>query len=96
MQGFGIDAFGLNSSVKPHTSFVSRVKRFNGSDFVGKTENPGPGAYHKEGDVGQMRGSNAGWSKGTSVPALIPNPPSIPSHQNVFGYEENSRGELIR
>jgi len=28
--------------------------------------------------------------------ALLPNPPSIPSHNNVFGYEENQRGELIR
>ena len=26
----------------------------------------------------------------------MPNPPSIPSHDNVFGYEENIRGELIR
>ena len=24
------------------------------------------------------------------------NPPSIPSHDNVFGYEENARGELIK
>ena len=28
--------------------------------------------------------------------ALLPNPPSIPSHNNVFGYEENVKGELIR
>ena len=27
---------------------------------------------------------------------MLPNPPSIPSHNNVFGYEENARGELIR
>ena len=27
---------------------------------------------------------------------LLPKPPSIPSHDNVFGYEENDRGELIR
>ena len=26
----------------------------------------------------------------------MPNPPSIPSHNNVFGYEENAKGELIR
>jgi hypothetical protein len=24
------------------------------------------------------------------------NPPSIPSHDNVFGYEENDRGELVK
>jgi len=27
---------------------------------------------------------------------VLPNAPSIPSHQNVFGYEENQRGELIK
>lgn len=26
----------------------------------------------------------------------MPNPPSIPSHENVFGYEENDVGELMR
>lgn len=25
-----------------------------------------------------------------------PNAPSIPSHDNVFGYEENEKGELIK
>ena len=29
-------------------------------------------------------------------PALLPNPPSIPSHDNVFGYEINQRGDLVR
>jgi hypothetical protein len=27
---------------------------------------------------------------------MMPNPPSIPSHNNVFGYEENDQGQLIR
>jgi len=26
----------------------------------------------------------------------LQNPPSIPSHENVFGYEENVNGELIK
>jgi hypothetical protein len=26
----------------------------------------------------------------------LPNPPSIPSHDNVFGYEINNKGELVR
>lgn len=26
----------------------------------------------------------------------IVNPPSIPSHQTVFGYEENEKGQLIK
>jgi hypothetical protein len=28
--------------------------------------------------------------------ARIVNPPSIPSHQTVFGYEENQKGQLIK
>ena len=27
---------------------------------------------------------------------MLQNAPSIPSHQNVFGYEENERGELVK
>ena len=30
------------------------------------------------------------------MPVILAAPPSIPSHNNVFGYEENDRGELIR
>ena len=26
----------------------------------------------------------------------MPNPPSIPSHDNVFGYEENEGGDLVK
>lgn len=35
-------------------------------------------------------------SGNTANPALLPNPPSIPSHDNVFGYEINQRGDLVR
>lgn len=35
-------------------------------------------------------------SGGAANPALLPNPPSIPSHDNVFGYEINQRGDLVR
>lgn len=27
---------------------------------------------------------------------MLPNAPSIPSHNNVFGYEENKKGELVK
>lgn len=33
---------------------------------------------------------------GAKVESLLPNPPSIPSHDNVFGYEINNRGDLVR
>ena len=72
------------------------MKRFQGSALGPKTEVPGPGQYHKENAWVRARGSNTGWNKGVSSVALLPNPPSIPSHNNVFGYEENQRGELIR
>lgn len=32
----------------------------------------------------------------SKVEGLLPNPPSIPSHENVFGYEINNRGDLVR
>jgi len=95
LQGFGLDQFGINF-VKPNTCFASRVKRFHGGELGPKSEAPGPGQYYKENSWVKRRGTNAGWNKGTSSVALLPNPPSIPSHNNVFGYEENQRGELIR
>lgn len=27
---------------------------------------------------------------------MMPNPPSIPSHNNVFGYEEDGHGKMVR
>ena len=60
---------------------------------------PGPGQYYQEAAwKGKQRSSNSQWSKGQGH-AVVPiqtNPPSIPSHNNVFGYEEDNRGNLIR
>jgi len=107
LQGFGLDEFGIQF-MKPNTSFASRVKRFQGLNEVGGVKKdddqqlPGPGQYYKEATWGKnnMRNSMSHQSKtgGSTATAqiLLPNPPSIPSHNNVFGYEENARGELIR
>ena len=89
---------------KPNTSFASRVQRFQGaSEMMGGTQKedlqvPGPGQYHHESHWGKTKRSSHGqWSKGTGAPGLpVQNPPSIPSHNNIFGYEENARGELIK
>ena len=81
--------------MKPHTSFASRVKRLG--ELGPKSEAPGPGQYHKDSEWVKRKTSNSQWSAGIQQQhALLPNPPSIPSHNNVFGYEENGRGELIR
>ena len=96
LQGFGLDQYGIQF-VKPNTSFASRVKRFQGGELDGqRTDAPGPGQYFKESEWGKHRKTESGWKKGGNVPVFNPNPPSIPSHNNVFGYEENARGTLIR
>lgn len=57
---------------------------------------PGPGQYYKENEWTKKQRTETGWKKGGAVPIFNPNPPSIPSHNNVFGYEENARGMLIK
>ena len=95
LQAFGLDQFGIQF-VKPNTCFASRVKRFQGSELGGQQKDvPGPGQYFKEPEWVKKRQTNAGWNKSQST-ALMPNPPSIPSHDFVFGYEENAAGKLIR
>ena len=94
LQGFGLDQFGIQF-VKPHTSFASRVKRFHGSELGPKSEAPGPGSYNQDTQWVRKHQSNQGWNKGMAQ-VMQPNPPSIPSHDNVFGYEEDARGTLIR
>ena len=43
------------------------------------------------------RSGGKGWIQPNSAQQiLLPNAPSIPSHNNVFGYEENEKGELIK
>ena len=74
--------------MKPHTSFASRVKRFQGSELGPKNEAPGPGQYYQQPQWIKQQKYNNQCNKGMTN-ALLPNPPSIPSHNNVFGYEEN-------
>lgn len=45
--------------------------------------------------TGQLRLDMKNQPGSRSGPKII-NPPSIPSHQTVFGYEENLKGQLIK
>jgi len=61
---------------------------------------PGPGHYQHE--TQQLRGTSMSLSKSNankSKPNIlntVMNPPSIPSHLSVFGYEENVSGHLVK
>ena len=79
---------------KPSTSFASKVTRFK---YKTKLERVGPGAYKVE----QQAKWNAPWyaNIGRQVSlkkSLQPTPPSIPSHDFVFGYEEISDGKVVK
>lgn len=74
------------------TNFVSRVPRFRNNQI----DSPGPGAY---------RGESNTWLKGNARPrqqkrgkvqwVKVHKAPSIPSHAQSYGYEENKTGDLI-
>ncbi len=49
---------------------------------------------HQEWAAKKGKGPKPEWQQVTWN--RMPNPPSIPSHENVFGYEENPTGELIK
>ena len=72
------------------------MQRFKGGFTQGNSEAiPGPGQYYHEPKWIKSGGTGSAWNN-KSQAAMLPNPPSIPSHNNVFGYEENEKGELIR
>ena len=92
---YGLEKFGI-TVIKPSNVFASRVDRFTDKTLKEKSVTPGPGQYNKEGSW--VKPTNTGpkpeWQKVTWN--KMPNPPSIPSHENIFGYEENQKGELIK
>ena len=104
---FGLDQFGIQL-VKPSANFASKNKRFNdGTNATSlanggpgvQTQQPGPGHYEVPGEwrASQSK-TQGGWSQPQDhqVMQVLPNAPSIPSHNNVFGYEENARGQLVK
>lgn len=99
VQQYGLDKFGI-AVVKPSTSFASKVQRFQDKNLIEKTRLPGPGSYDgasktetqwtkkQQHQMKQPDWQQVPWNKQI-------NPPSIPSHNFVFGYEEEN-GELVR
>ena len=89
---FGVDQLTMQN-VKPSSNFASRVPRFN-QKKKGVNPNLGPDRYVPQDE----------WVKPGKAPPKpefqqvqwqrAPNPPSIPSHDNVFGYEETKAGDL--
>ena len=101
LMNFGIEQFGIQL-VKPNTCFASKVKRFQGGFGGNKDEAPGPGQYGMNQGFTQTKGqvhwkANQKDSKyKQTMMQQLQNPPSIPSHNAVFGYNEDDRGKLIR
>jgi len=80
---------------KQTSNFASKVPRFkNKKKTTG--QNLGPGRYVPE-DNWVKDGRIAPKAEFQQVQwQRAPNPPSIPSHNNVFGYEETKSGDLKR
>ena len=101
VQQYGLDKFGI-AVVKPSTSFASKVQRFQDKNLVEKQRLPGPGTYDGASKTDTQGNKKHSPSHGKQQHdwQQVPwnkqiNPPSIPSHEYVFGYEEEN-GELVR
>lgn len=91
---FGMDQMTITGA-KQSSNFVSAVPRFQEKKKT-TSQNLGPGRYVPRDD----------WVKENKKLAVVeaskvdmqhaPNPPSIPSHEFVFGYEETKQGILKR
>lgn len=89
----GVDPVMIGEQ-KPSSNFASKVPRFAEGKKI--NNNLGPGRYVPDDE----------WIKSNKRPPKpefhqiqwqrAPHPPSIPSHDNVFGYEETKSGELKR
>jgi len=92
---YGLEKFGV-TIIKPSNCFASKVERFQEKEVKEKQQLPGPGQYVAEQPwVKQKRiAPKPEWQQITWN--RMTNPPSIPSHENVFGYEENNNGELVK
>lgn len=91
---FGVDELAI-SGIKPTSNFASKVPRFKDGRKP-TNQNLGPGRYVPD----------DAWAKDSKRPPKPEfhqiqwqreaNPPSIPSHDFVFGYEETNTGGLKR
>ena len=78
-------------------------ERFKDTNANRKAQLPGPGAYESFKPLyydKKVHRPNTQLGKSRSAAlGIIPkalNPPSIPSHMNIFGYDENPMGQLVK
>lgn len=86
---YGLEKFGI-TVIKQSNAFASKVNRFHGAaNSANKHSTPGPGQYTQEQQWVKVKslGTKQDWQ--AVAFNKITNPPSIPSHDFVFGYEED-------
>lgn len=84
---YSIDNWG---HLKTSAPFASQLKRFKYEDV---SSSPGPGAYVVQ-DKWKSKKKNPKAQNGVNW-ARIPSAPSIPTHQQAFGYDQGPSGELV-
>lgn len=97
----GLDKYGI-TLIKPSNMFASKVGRFKGPTGLGDSpvktketeQTPGPGSYALDPKWNDAKGIIKLKSEKHSTLSLQ-NPPSIPSHEHVFGYEKDDSGKLV-
>ena len=92
MNGSGQNTFSM---LAPKNSFLSKVQRFNSKN----DKIPGPGSYDLETSAKTKSGSKTmmqSLSDSNFTVLKMQSPPSIPSHEHVFGYEEARKGMLVK
>lgn len=107
LQNHGIDKMGVQI-IQNSYNFKSSKERFDDGGLLIKATQPGPGYYEPRESLGMNRntgttksGTQLGFKNSSSQwgresrPKIV-NPPSIPSHMNIFGYDENEMGQLIK
>lgn len=82
--------------VKKTNVFASKVERFTDNKKTSDLS-PGPGTYSVNRNNWERKTKTVTMRSDNSPPVARPlNPPSIPSHNNVFGYEETLEKNLVR
>jgi hypothetical protein len=79
---------------KPTTSFASKVERFNQKLKLAKI---GHGYYQTDKLIKWDAPCYANIRKEVFLKKVLsPSPASIPSHDAVFGYEQNEHGQIVK
>jgi hypothetical protein len=87
IQNQGLDKYGI-SLIRPSNSFASKVERFNQSKLAKRKEvSPEPGTYEIKNSWDAKGTIKMGVSHSHKTMKSPYQPPSIPSHDFVFGYE---------